>query len=155
MTTAPARIDQPANDVAAQDQIQTNLTHLSALLQDWQALAPGKTLSQAKTPEQVKHSLSTLRQLSRPGEAIEVLAIVQRLLALYPSKGGRPDSVAEDWVRVLMEHPLASIWASYEKHIRKPGQWAPSLGDFLQSVQLHARTVNSVRASLQKEGPGA
>lgn len=103
----------------------------------------------------MKASLSTLRQLSALGDPLDITRIIQRLLALYPTKGDRPDSVAEDWVRVLMEEPLASIWAAYEKHIRKPGQWAPSLGDFLQSVRLHARTVNSVRQSLQKEGQGA
>ena len=155
MTTAPARINQPANDLTTEELAQVNLTHLSDLLRDWRALAPGRTLAQAKTPDEVRHSLSTLRQLSQTGEPLEVLAIVKRLLAMYPSKGDRPDSVAEDWVRVLMEHPVGSIWAAYEKHIRRPGQWAPSLGDFLQSVRLHAGTVNSVRLSLQKEGQGA
>lgn len=151
MTTAPARLHQPANDITVQEEIQTNLTHLSDLLQEWRRLAPGKTLSEAKTPEEVTRSLSTLRQLSAVGDPMDITRIIQRMLALYPSKGDRPDSVAEDWVRVLMEFPLASIWAAYEKHIRQPGQWAPSLGDFLQSVRLHAGTVNSVRLSLQKE----
>lgn len=155
MKTAPARINQPANDASTQVEIQTNLTHLSALLQEWRQLAPGKTLAQAKSPQEVRQSLSTLQQLSALGDPMDITRIIQRLLALYPSKGERPDSVAEDWVRVLMEEPLASIWAAYEKQIRKPGQWAPSLGDFLQSVRVHARTVNSVRKSLEKEGLGA
>jgi len=85
---------------------------------------------------------------------MDVLAIVQRLLAIWPARD-RKDSVAEDWVRVLSEEPLASVWAAYEKHIRMPGQWAPSLGDFRVSVQRHAGTVDRVILSLTKEGAGA
>lgn len=121
---------------------------LEALLNDWRRLKPGQSLASAKTSEQVRASLSTLNQLSQPGKLSDVARIIDRLLSLYPSRGEAPESVQEDWVRVLAEEPIASIWAAYEKFIRRPGQWAPSLGDFLSEVQRHAGTVNRVRLSL-------
>jgi len=77
-----------------------------------------------------------------------VARIIDRLLSLYPSRGEAPESVQADWVRVLAEEPIASIWAAYEKFIRRRGQWAPSLVDFLSEVQRLAGTVNRVRLSL-------
>lgn len=89
-----------------------------------------------------------MRPLASLGEPVQVLRIVQRLLALYPGKT-LPDSVAEDWVRVLKEQPLASIWAIYERTIRQPGAFAPSVGDFYSAVKTHAETVSWVVKSLE------
>lgn len=99
------------------------------------------------TPQQRADISSKLAPLGSTGEPVQVLRIVQRMLALYPSKD-RPDSVAEDWVRVLKELPLASIWAIYERTIRKPGAFAPSIGDFYSEAKTHAETVEWVRRSL-------
>lgn len=77
--------------------------------------------------------------------------IVKRLLAMYPQPKEMAGTVAEDWVRVLAEQPIASIWAAYEKTIRKPGQFAPSLGDFLQSVCDHASMVRRLKLSIMGE----
>ena len=97
-------------------------------------------------------ALSTLSSLGQPGEVMGVLMVVRRLLAMYPTqRGDQPDSVAEDWVRVLKEEPIASIWAAYEKTIRTPGQFAPSLGDFLQSVRDHAGMVRRLKLSVMGE----
>lgn len=93
-----------------------------------------------------------LRPLVSPGDAVQVLRIIQRLLALYPSKE-RPDSVAEDWVRVLKDQPLASIWAVYERTIRKPGQFAPSIGDFFTEVRSHADMVAFTIRSIEGGKP--
>lgn len=93
---------------------------------------------------------SKLAPLGSPGDAMQVLRIVQRMLALYPAKD-RPDSVAEDWVRVLKDLPLASIWAVYERTIRQPGAFAPSIGDFFTEVKKHADTVSWLRASIAGE----
>ena len=97
---------------------------------------------------EARATLSTLKPLVLPGEPRQVSKIVQRLLALYPGKGDQPDSVAEDWVRILKDEPLASIWAAYEKIIRRPGAFAPSPGDFLAEVRLHASMVNRLRLSI-------
>lgn len=104
------------------------------------------------TPEQRTATLSTLAPLASLGDRMQVLRIVQRMLALYPSKE-RPDSVAEDWVRVLEDQPLASIWAVYERTIRQPGQFAPSIGDFFTEVKTHAETVEWVRNSVATVKP--
>lgn len=77
--------------------------------------------------------------------------IIDRLLAIYPSRGEAPVSVQEDWTRVLQDEPIASVWATYDRYIRKPGQWAPSLGDFLNAVQRHAATIDRVKLSLSME----
>ena len=92
-----------------------------------------------------------LSRLSQQGKPSEVARIVDRLLALYPSRGAAPDSVQEDWTRFLAKEPIASIWATYERYAVKPGQWAPSLGDFLQAVQRHSATIDRVKLSLQME----
>jgi len=97
---------------------------------------------------EAKATLSMLKPLVSPGEPVQVSKIVQRLLAVYPGKGDQPDSVAEDWVRILKDEPLASIWAAYEKTIRRPGTFAPSPGDFLAEVQKHAAMVNRLRLSI-------
>jgi hypothetical protein len=57
-------------------------------------------------------------------------------------------SVAEDWVRKLLELPLASVWEAYDKLIEQPGQFAPSLGDFLQRVKAHTETLRRLRLEL-------
>lgn len=103
------------------------------------------------TPQQRADISSKLAPLGSTGEPVQVLRIVQRMLALYPSKD-RPDSVAEDWVRVLKDLPLASIWAIYERTIRKPGAFAPSVGDFYSEVKQHAETVEWVRRAVAIEG---
>lgn len=83
---------------------------------------------------------------------MQVLRIVQRLLALYPGKT-LPDSVAEDWVRVLKDQPLASIWAVYERTIRRAGSFAPSVGDFYSEVKTHADTVQWLCRSIEGQKP--
>lgn len=88
--------------------------------------------------------------MQRLGSELDVLEIVQRMLALYPQGKDRPDSVAEDWVRVLRDEPIASVWAAYEAQIRSTGQWAPSLGDFRARVLRHAHAVSCIMLSLQK-----
>ena len=121
--------------------MEAALTPLTALLNAYRAVPLGQTLGSTMTPEQRTATLSTLAPLASLGDRMQVLRIVQRMLALYPSKE-RPDSVAEDWVRVLQDQPLASIWAVYERTIRQPGQFAPSIGDFFSEVKTHAETVD-------------
>jgi hypothetical protein len=81
---------------------------------------------------------------------MSALGIVKRMLALYPTpREGMADSVPEDWARVLMGQPLASIWGCYEAAIRRRGRYAPSLGDFFQDVQSHASVIDGVRRSVE------
>ena len=128
------------------------LTPLTDLLSAWRAIPPGQTLAQTLSEVEQTKALSTLSSLGQRGEPMGVLMIVKRLLAMYPTqRGEQPDSVAEDWVRVLQEYPIASVWAAYEKTIRKPGQFAPSLGDFLQTVRDHAAMVSRIRLSVMGE----
>jgi hypothetical protein len=56
-------------------------------------------------------------------------------------------------VRVLKDQPLASIWAIYERTIRQPGAFAPSVGDFYSAVKTHAETVQWVVKSLEGAKP--
>lgn len=102
------------------------------------------------TSEEAAESLLRLSQLAQRGKPSDIARIIDRLLALYPSQGAAPQSVKEDWVRVLKDQPIASVWEAYERTIRKPGQWAPSLGDFLRKVEQHAHSVNTVMIALQK-----
>ena len=132
--------------------MEAALTPLTALLNAYRAVPLGQTLATTMPPEQARDTLSTLRPLASLGEPVQVLRIVQRLLALYPGKT-LPDSVAEDWVRVLKDQPLASIWAIYERTIRQPGAFAPSVGDFYSAVKTHAETVQWVVKSLEGAKP--
>lgn len=126
------------------------LTHLTALMSAWRGTPPGQTLADSLTPEQQRTALSTLDSLALPAEPREALVIVKRMLALYPvPREGMADSVPEDWARVLMGQPLASIWACYESAIRRRGRYAPSLGDFFQDVQSHASLTYAVKRSVQ------
>ena len=91
-----------------------------------------------------------LSSLLCPGTASEVLQIVKRLLAHFPGYNtARPDSVAHDWVRMLTDMPIASIWACYEFAICRKGQFAPSLGDFLHDVRAHADSTLILKAQLE------
>ncbi len=128
--------------------MEAALTPLTALLNAYREVPLGQKLGDTMTPEQRASTLSTLRPLASLGEPVQVLRIVQRLLALYPGKT-LPDSVAEDWVRVLKDQPLASIWAVYERTIRQPGSFAPSVGDFYSEVKAHAETVEWLCRSIK------
>jgi hypothetical protein len=127
--------------------MEAALTPLTALLNAYRQVPSGKKLGETMTLEERSRALSTLRPLGALGEPVQVLRIVQRLLALYPGKAP-PDSVAEDWVRVLKDQPLASVWHVYERTIRQPGQFAPSIGDFYSAVKAHAETVDWVRREI-------
>lgn len=150
--TALQNYDQ-SKVVALRDpaELATALQPLTGLLSQWRNTPTGQTLADSLTPEQRQTALSTLNGLSRQGEIGSVAMIVKRLLAMYPQPKEMASTVAEDWVRVLAEQPLASIWAAYEKTIRKPGQFAPSLGDFLQTVRDHAAMVSRIRLSVMGE----
>ena len=143
LTCASAQVPAPATPAA----MEAALKPLTDLLTSYRNVPMGQTLGSTMTPEQRAATSSTLAPLSSLGEPVQVLRIVQRLLSLYPGKEF-PDSVAEDWVRVLKELPLASIWAIYERTIRKPGAFAPSVGDFYSEAKTHAETVEWVRRSV-------
>ena len=132
--------------------MEAALTPLTGLLSAYREVPIGQTLGSTMSPEQRAATLSTLAPLASLGDRVQVLRIVQRMLALYPSKE-RPDSVAEDWVRVLEDQPLASIWAIYERTIRQRGQFAPSVGDFFSEVKAHAETVEWLRKSIATVKP--
>ena len=144
LTSASAPVPAPATPAA----MEAALAPLTALLTAYREVPMGQTLGSTMTPEQRAATSSTLAPLGSLGEPVQVLRIVQRLLSLYPGKE-LPDSVAEDWVRVLKELPLASIWAIYERTIRKPGAFAPSIGDFYSEAKTHAETVEWVRRSVE------
>jgi hypothetical protein len=143
MTALVPTVPPPATPAA----MEAALKPLTDLLTSYRNVPMGQTLGSTMTPEQRAATSSTLAPLSSLGEPVQVLRIVQRLLSLYPGKEF-PDSVAEDWVRVLKELPLASIWAIYERTIRKPGAFAPSVGDFYSEAKTHAETVEWVRRSV-------
>jgi hypothetical protein len=145
LTCDESPVPAPATPAA----MEAALTPLTALLSAYRAVPIGQTLGMTMTPAQRAATLSTLRPLESCGDPMQVLRIVQRLLALYPGKT-LPDSVAEDWVRVLKDQPLASVWAVYERTIRKPGSFAPSIGDFYSEVKNHADTVRWIRKSVQE-----
>ena len=148
LTSGSQKVPAPATPAAMEEA----LIPLTSLLQSFREVPLGQTLGSTMTPEQRTATLSTLAPLASLGDRMQVLRIVQRMLALYPSKE-RPDSVAEDWVRVLQDQPLASIWAVYERTIRQPGQFAPSIGDFFTEVKNHAETVEWVRKSVATVKP--
>ena len=148
MTELTLPATAPPSAPATPAEMETALKPLTGLLNAYRAVPLGQKLGETMTPEQRSATLSTLRPLGSLGEPVQVLRIVQRLLALYPGKT-LPDSVAEDWVRVLSDQPLASIWAIYERTIRQPGAFAPSVGDFYSEVKAHAETVEWVRRSIK------
>lgn len=137
--------EKPPGSPAA---MKTALEPLTGWLTAYREVPIGQTIGDKLTEEQRQSALSTLRPLAARGEPVQVLRIVQRLLALYPGKTF-PDSVAEDWVRVLKDMPLASIWEVYERTIRKPGQFAPAIGDFYTDVKTHADMVDWVIKSIE------
>lgn len=154
MTTV-VPIQEPRTALAPFDQmqVQQGLQVLQVLLTNWRDLSKeGKTLADGMTPEKARASSSMLSQLARQGRPSDVARIIDRLLALYPSRGEAPASVQEDWTRFLADQPIASIWATYERVAQSPGQWPPSLGDFLAKVKSHASTIDRVRLSLSGGG---
>ena len=74
--------------------------------------------------------------------------MVKRLLAHYPRRGDVPESLAEDWVRILLDQPLLSIWECYEEQIRKATKWAPTAGEFLARVKVHANNISRTERAL-------
>lgn len=148
-TFAPRQLTAPAPTPEAMEHALTRLNDLSA---KWRATPKGQLLSQAFSSDQRTTALSTLSSLLCPGTPSEVLSIVKRLLAHFPGyNADKPDSVAHDWVRMLRDQPAASIWACYERAICRRGQFAPSLGDFLQDVACHADGIRNLRRAV--EGP--
>ena len=144
--TRALKATPPAPNPVAMD---AALTPLTDLISAWRKVPPGQSLAKDMTPQEIQETLSMLNQLASPGDPRQVSVIVGRMLKNFPGADRlQEDSVAEDWVRVLQDEPLASIWVAYEKHIRKPGAFAPSIGDFLTTVKSHAATVNSVRISI-------
>ncbi|MBA4225690.1 MAG: hypothetical protein C0456_03585 [Hyphomonas sp.] len=146
-TFAPRQLTAPAPTPEAMELALTRLNDLSA---KWRATPKGRLLSQILPEDQRTAALSMLNSLLSPGTPSEVLTIVKRLLAHYPGyNADKPDSVAHDWVRMLRDQPSASIWACYERTICRRGQFAPSLGDFLQDVITHAAGVRMVKAAVE------
>lgn len=97
--------------------------------------------------------------LNSSGTAGQVTGLLDRMFALYPATSHAGKSVAQDWLRVLVEQPLASIFHAYEKTIREERDFAPSLGVFLAKVDEHSKRIKSRIAILQEaidnEGAGA
>ena len=91
-------------------------------------------------PEARQH-LSTLMALNSRGTAGQVKELLKRMFALYPATQNANESVAQDWLRVLVEQPLASIFHAYEKTIREERDFAPSLGVFLAKVDEHSKRI--------------
>ncbi|MEM6898438.1 MAG: hypothetical protein AAF583_01525 [Pseudomonadota bacterium] len=89
-----------------------------------------------------------LRRLRLPGDESQIIGILERLFKNKP-----PHTVelvvVEDWVRKLQHLPIASIWKAYDDIIERPGQtFRPGLGEFKQSVELHAGLINGLGKSL-------
>lgn len=77
-------------------------------------------------------------------------ALLDRMFALYPATSKASKTVAQDWLRVLIEQPLASIFHAYEKTIREERDFAPSLGVFLAKVDEHSKRIKT-RIKILKE----
>ena len=69
--------------------------------------------------------------------------LLERMFALYPATSKAGKSVAQDWLRVLTEQPLASVFHAYEKTIREERDFAPSLGVFLAKVDEHSKRIKT------------
>ena len=76
--------------------------------------------------------------------------LLERMFALYPATSKAGKSVAQDWLRVLTEQPLASVFYAYEKTIREERDFAPSLGVFLAKVDEHSKRIKA-RLSILNE----
>ena len=74
--------------------------------------------------------------------------IERMLLHYWPAGKDVPVSVKQDWLRIMVEQPFASIVACYEKQIRSNDVFAPKVGQFLQAVQAHAGSIATLRAKL-------
>ena len=110
-------------------------THLNALQAEWMSAQFGVPLGAQMTHQQRTEALSMLNSCWSRGNASETLTIIRRLLAHYPGYNvERPDSVAEDWVQELIDRPVLCIWIAYKKTICSKGQFAPTLGTFLDTV---------------------
>jgi hypothetical protein len=92
-----------------------------------------------------------VNSLLRPGDPLQVAEIVERLLNAFGTRRAEnlPESAVEDWVRVLMEKPLLSVFVAYEDWIRRPVPFPPSPGQFLETVSIHEVGVEAIRGSLK------
>lgn len=92
-----------------------------------------------------------LRRMQATASPSEVGEVIERMLYHYwPPGKDVPVSVKQDWLRIMVEQPFASIVACYEKQIRSNAEWAPKVGQFLQSVQAHAGSIATLRAKLEE-----
>lgn len=144
-----ARLKENAKPPANPQEIQELLISLTVLQTKLRQISIGEKLSAHMTEKERTISLSILNRLRAKGEPAAIARIVARLMALYPLQGERPDSVVEDWVRKLQRFPLASIWVAYDRLIENPGRFAPSLGDFICQVKLHAKTTTHLIYQLE------
>ena len=93
--------------------------------------------------------MSILSQLSSPGELEQIADIVKRIRNLWPNTSGGNVSVAQDWLRVFIDVPLASLFAAYEHFLRSDREFAPTPGQVLVKANEHAAFVERKRLEVE------
>lgn len=117
----------------------------------WRETPKGQKIRHGMSSTQLRATISLLRRLEANGTPTEMGRVIERMLRIYyPPGKDIPESVKEDWLYVLADQPLASIYECYQRQIRSPAEWAPKPGQFLQSVHSHARNVQRIREKLEK-----
>ena len=129
--------------------------YLNECLTAWRAVPRGRSLSQCM-PEQKRQAISsTLSETLKAGGLRQISNIIQRLVAHDQrnwsgnKKFEMPDTVLEDWLRILQDKPLACIWWAYEEQIRTDSKWTPDSGQFLALVERHEIQVERMLKQLE------
>ena len=123
---------------------------LNDYVSEWRKLPLGKGLGDTMTEPEREAALLICDRLKAVGTAEAVLDVIDRLLAHWHQSKKKPDSLAEDWVRSLVDKPFVAIWNAYEAVMREKREFPPSLGLFLDAVQTQQNCIDRVRKSIER-----
>lgn len=91
----------------------------------------------------------SLTRLSSPGSPRQIGEVVKRLLRIWNDTSADHDSVVEDWVRIFLDVPLASVFAAYEEFLRSGREFAPKPGQVLERAKQHAEVIERKRLEVE------
>lgn len=74
---------------------------------------------------------------------------MKRILNNWNDLTGTADSVIQDWVRLFIDVPLASLWAAYEHFLRSDREFAPKPGQVLAKATTHAELIEMKRLAVE------
>ncbi|RIJ15976.1 hypothetical protein D1227_06305 [Henriciella mobilis] len=72
-----------------------------------------------------------------------------RLLRIWSDTSASDKSVVQDWIRLFLDVPLASLFAAYEHFLRSDREFAPKPGQVLAKATTHAELIEMKRLAVE------